>query len=55
MGIVELDILIRTVCPNIDGINSNGEIFFQDSATPEGRGAAAALMEQNLSKLNPTK
>jgi hypothetical protein len=42
MKLYELDELIKTLCP-IDGINSDGVICFQESATPEQRAAAEAL------------
>ena len=48
MKLYELDTLIRAVSP-IDGINSNGVIWFKPEATDEQRAAAQALMEQHIS------
>ena len=50
MKLYELDELISAVCP-IDGINSNGVIWFQESASAEARAAAEALMQQHLTQL----
>lgn len=50
MKLYELDELIKTLCP-IDGINSDGVICFQESATPEQRAAAEALMQAHLPQL----
>ncbi|MFM9889792.1 MAG: hypothetical protein ACKVOE_03975 [Rickettsiales bacterium] len=44
MKLWELDEAIRAVCP-IDGINSDGVIFFHDEATDAQRSAAHALMD----------
>jgi hypothetical protein len=50
MKLYELDELIKTVCP-IDGINSNGVIFFREIANAEERAAAEALMAAHLPQL----
>jgi hypothetical protein len=50
MKLWELDELIRTVCP-VDGINSDGVIFFKETATEEERITAEALMQQYFSEI----
>ncbi len=50
MTIDALDQLIKTVCP-IDGINSNGVLWFKPDATDEQKAAAQALMDANLPSL----
>lgn len=50
MKIEKLSAMIESVCP-IDGINSNGVIWFKDEATDEQRGDAQTLMNQYKSEL----
>ena len=50
MKLYELDELIRAVCP-IEGINSNGVIWFKPEATPAQKVAAQALMQERLPQL----
>lgn len=47
MKLFELDELIKSVCP-IDGINSDGEIWFSDTATEEQKAEARDLIINNL-------
>lgn len=51
MTIQELNDMISVVCP-IDGINSNGAIWFKDEATPQQRAAAEEIMRVNLPNLS---
>lgn len=51
MKIYELDQLIQAVCP-IDGISSNGEIWFKPEATDEQRAVAQSLMDEHLPSLD---
>lgn len=53
MKLYELDQLIQAVCP-IDGINSNGEIWFKLEATDAQKAQALALMAQHLPALDLT-
>lgn len=50
MNIAELHTLIAAVCP-IDGINSEGVIWFKAEATEGQQAAAQAVMDANLSQL----
>lgn len=50
MRIDELNTLILAVCP-IDGINSSGEIFYNETATQQQKDAARAIMDANISSL----
>ena len=50
MNLPDLDTLIRTVAP-IDGINSDGAIWFKPEATDEQKAAAQAIMDANLPNL----
>lgn len=50
MLIHELDQLIQAVCP-IDGLSSNGEIWFKPEATEEQKAAAQALMDEHLASV----
>lgn len=50
MQLWELDEQIRAVCP-IEGINSDGLIFFANEATPQQRLAAQAIMDAHLSEV----
>jgi len=50
MKLYELDELIKAVCP-IEGINSNGAIWFLPEATPGQRAAAQALMDEYLESI----
>lgn len=50
MKLYKLDKLIQSVCP-IDGINSDGAIFYRSEATSQQRAEAAALMAQYLPSL----
>jgi len=50
MKLYELDQLIKAVCP-IDGINSEGAIWFLPEATPEQRAAAQAIMDEHLGSI----
>lgn len=58
MNLDQLHSLIAALCP-INGINSNGAIWFKPEATPEQQAAAQAIMVANLPKLGqiepPTK
>jgi hypothetical protein len=40
-NLASFDAAIRAVCPDIDGVDADGFIFFQDSATDEQKAAAA--------------
>jgi hypothetical protein len=40
-NLLSFDAAIRAVCPDIDGVDADGFIFFQDSATDEQKAAAA--------------
>lgn len=51
MNIEDLDNLIKTVCP-IDGVNSDGVVFFKAEATGEQRSAAQKIMDENLPLLD---
>lgn len=51
MKLHEIDEAIKTVCP-IEGVNSQGVIWYAPEATPEQREAAEALMAQMLSQLD---
>lgn len=53
MKIYELDQLIKIVCP-IEGVNSDGAIFFKPEATDEQKAAAQALMDEHLPSLDLT-
>jgi hypothetical protein len=50
MKLYELDELIKAVCP-IEGINSNGAIWFLPEATPVQKAEAQALMQEHLPQL----
>jgi hypothetical protein len=50
MKISELNDLIILLCP-IDGINSNGVIWFKGEATEQQRLDAQALMDNNINNL----
>lgn len=50
MQLWELNEMIQAVCP-IDGINSDGVIFFAVEATSAERAAAEALIEAHLSEV----
>ena len=50
MKIRELDALIKVVCP-IDGVNSDGVIWFKPEATAEQRAAAQQIISENLASL----
>lgn len=50
MKLAELDQLIKTVCP-IDGINTEGAIWFKPDAANEEKAAAVALMNEHLPTL----
>ena len=52
MKLYELNDLISTACP-IDGINSDGVIWFKPEATDEQKAVAQALMYQHLLTLDP--
>jgi hypothetical protein len=52
MKLYELDGLIKTVAP-IDGINSDGVIWFKPEAADEQKAAAQALMDAHLAELEP--
>lgn len=47
MRLIELDRLIRTVCP-IDGITDSGFIVFREEATQQQRSVAEALVAQYI-------
>lgn len=51
MNIQELNDAVAAVCP-IDGVNSDGAIFFQASATAPQKAAAQLVMTTNLPLLN---
>ncbi|MFZ4124583.1 MAG: hypothetical protein ACOYJ2_00735 [Rickettsiales bacterium] len=53
MKLYELDELIRAVCP-IDGLNSEGVIWFRPEATQEQKDAAEALIAEHLAALETT-
>lgn len=50
MKLQEIDTLIKAVCP-IEGVNSNGVIWFKPEATPEQKAAAQALIDEHLPQL----
>ena len=50
MMLDELDVAVKVLCP-IDGVNSNGVIFFRPKATSDQRVVAQALMNTNLDTL----
>ncbi|MES2910634.1 MAG: hypothetical protein V4718_04560 [Pseudomonadota bacterium] len=50
MNIIELHKLVSAQCP-IDGLDSDGEISFKQSATHEQRSAAEALVAEHLDSL----
>ena len=50
MKLYELDQLIQAICP-IDGINSDGVIWFKPEATDEQKADAQALMDQHLAEV----
>lgn len=50
MKLFELDELVRAVCP-IDGLNSEGVIWFKEEATEEQRNVGRLLIQQHLSAL----
>ena len=50
MKLYELNGLIEAVCP-INGINSDGVIWFLPEATLEQKAAAQALMDEHLPQL----
>ncbi|MFN7401066.1 MAG: hypothetical protein ACK5R4_01870 [Alphaproteobacteria bacterium] len=50
MKLFELDELIRAVCP-IEGINSNGIIWYAPEASPEQKADAQALVQEHLAQL----
>jgi hypothetical protein len=52
MNIGQLDQLIKAVAP-IDGINTNGVIWFKPEATDEQKAAAQALMDEHLPNITP--
>jgi len=52
MKLHELDELIRTVCP-IDGINTDGVIWFRAEATEAQKADAIELMAQHLAQVTP--
>lgn len=47
MTLAELDQIIKEVCP-IYGINSNGIIFFMDTATEEQKTTAEQLISEHI-------
>ena len=51
MRIDQLNDAIAAVCP-IEGMNSNGDIWFRPEATDEQRESAQALMSENLPSLD---
>lgn len=50
MKLYELDQLIAAVCP-IDGINSDGVIWFKPEATDNQKLQAQALMDTHLAEV----
>jgi hypothetical protein len=50
MKIMELDELVKTVCP-IHGLSSDGTIWFKPEATPAQKTAAQALMDEHLASV----
>ena len=50
MKIMELDELVKTVCP-IHGLSSDGTIWFKPEATPAQKAAAQALMDEHLASV----
>jgi len=50
MKLHELDQLIKAVCP-IEGVNTEGVIWFLPEATPEQRAAAQQLMDEHLGSI----
>lgn len=50
MKIGELDEMIKVVCP-IDGIDSNGIIWFKEEATEGQRIAAQEIMSEQIENL----
>lgn len=50
MKLWQLDELIKTVCP-IEGINSDGDVWFAPDATDAEKQAAYSLMQQHLPRL----
>jgi uncharacterized pyridoxal phosphate-containing UPF0001 family protein len=50
MNLGQLDQLIKAVAP-IDGINTNGVIWFKPEATDEQKAAAQALMDEHLASI----
>lgn len=50
MKLSELSQSIAAVCP-IDGINSDGVIWFKPDATDEQKAAAQALMDTHLAEV----
>lgn len=53
MRLWELDVMVRGVCP-INGLNSDGVIFFCDEATDDARAAAQWAVDENLSSVDTT-
>ena len=51
MKIYELDEAIRAICP-IDGINSDGVIWFKPEATKDEKAQAEKIMVENLPTLD---
>lgn len=51
MKLYELSNLIAAVCP-IDGINSDGMIWFKPEATKDQKMQAQALMDEHLPSLD---
>lgn len=54
MKIAELDAIVKEVCP-IDGLNSDGVIWFKPEATDAQRAQAQKIMEENLASLTSTE
>lgn len=50
MTLAEIDNQIRSICP-IDGIDSDGDIYFSESATDDQKLTALSLMNQLLPQL----
>ena len=50
MNLYQIDEAIKAVCP-IDGINSEGVIWFKPEATDEQKAAAQAIMDAELPNL----
>jgi hypothetical protein len=50
MKLYELDQLIKAVCP-IEGVNTEGVIWFLPEATLEQRAAAQELMDEHLGSI----